>query len=100
MLDPPLVRRIASQMQRRVGHHCPITVKCRIGADERDKYEHLCEFINEVRSAGVRKFIGKDRLIKHVYSNVHSASCFCLDIPLKLFLQFFFVVKSMRGSVT
>eukprot|EP00603_Paraphysomonas_imperforata_P004705 CAMPEP_0114435526 /NCGR_PEP_ID=MMETSP0103-20121206/12891_1 /TAXON_ID=37642 ORGANISM="Paraphysomonas imperforata, Strain PA2" /NCGR_SAMPLE_ID=MMETSP0103 /ASSEMBLY_ACC=CAM_ASM_000201 /LENGTH=420 /DNA_ID=CAMNT_0001605585 /DNA_START=157 /DNA_END=1419 /DNA_ORIENTATION=+ len=57
MLEPPLVRRIAAQMQRRVGHCCPVTVKCRIGADDRDSYEHLCEFIQEVRAAGVRKFI-------------------------------------------
>ena len=61
MLDPPLVRRITSQMIRRVGHKHPVTVKCRIGADDRDQYEHLCEFIHEVRSAGVQKFIGNFR---------------------------------------
>jgi tRNA-dihydrouridine synthase len=53
------VRRLASAVLRQAGHACPVTVKCRIGADERDKYEHLCEFIDEVRSAGVRKFIGE-----------------------------------------
>lgn len=55
MLDPPLVRELAYALVRRVS--VPVSIKCRIGADDRDSYEELCEFVETVRSAGVRKFI-------------------------------------------
>jgi tRNA-dihydrouridine synthase A len=55
MLDPPLVRELAYSLVRRVS--VPVSIKCRIGADDHDSYEELCEFIDTVRSAGVRKFI-------------------------------------------
>jgi tRNA-dihydrouridine synthase len=35
MLDPERVRRIVYEMGRQVSH-TPITVKCRIGADDKD----------------------------------------------------------------
>jgi tRNA-dihydrouridine synthase A len=55
MLNPDLVREIVSTMQRRV--QIPITVKCRIGADEKDSYEELVHFIKSARDGGARKFI-------------------------------------------
>jgi tRNA-dihydrouridine synthase A len=39
MLEPDLVREIVSSMQRKVS--IPITVKCRIGADDKDSYAGL-----------------------------------------------------------
>lgn len=35
----------------------PVTVKTRIGIDERDAYEHLAEFVDTVHTAGCRIFI-------------------------------------------
>ena len=57
MLDPHRVRKICYAMIRRVGHKCPVTVKCRLGADDRDSYEELCEFVRIVASSGVHHFI-------------------------------------------
>jgi tRNA-dihydrouridine synthase A len=44
MLDPELVRKLVSEMSRQVCR-TEITVKCRLGADERDSYQELCEFV-------------------------------------------------------
>lgn len=55
MLDPELVRQIVSSMIRRVD--VPVTVKCRIGADNRDSYAELVEFIQAAHAGGVNKFI-------------------------------------------
>lgn len=55
MLDPELVRKIVSTMIRKVS--VPVTVKCRIGADNRDSYEELLEFIKACSDAGAKKFI-------------------------------------------
>ena len=55
MLQPDLVRQIVSSMARRVS--IPITVKCRIGADEVDSYEDLIKFITEANLGGAQKFI-------------------------------------------
>lgn len=41
MLEPPRVARIVREMQRRATR-TPITVKCRIGADDRDS----CVFLS------------------------------------------------------
>eukprot|EP00939_MAST-03C_sp_MAST-3C-sp1_P002863 g2863.t1 len=57
MLDPHRVRRICSEMIRRVGHDTPVTVKCRLGADDCDSYEELCNFIKVVATSGVHHFI-------------------------------------------
>ncbi|MEX0951871.1 MAG: tRNA dihydrouridine(20/20a) synthase DusA, partial [Gammaproteobacteria bacterium] len=35
----------------------PVTVKTRIGVDERDSYEHLHDFVSEVHAAGCNTFI-------------------------------------------
>ena len=57
MLKPQLVRRICHQMIRRVGHDVPVTVKCRLGADDCDSYEDLLDFVNIVKSSGAEHFI-------------------------------------------
>jgi tRNA-dihydrouridine synthase A len=54
MLDPELTRRVVHGMVRRVTA-TPITVKCRIGADDHDSYEHLVKFVAGVQSAGVKE---------------------------------------------
>lgn len=35
----------------------PVTVKCRIGIDHRDSYEHLADFVQRVSDGGCRTFI-------------------------------------------
>jgi tRNA-dihydrouridine synthase A len=60
MLEPERVREITSAMRRRVassGSDCPVTVKCRLGVDERDSYEQLCGFVRAAAAAGVTHFI-------------------------------------------
>lgn len=57
MLNPQLVRRIVHEMIRRVGHDTPVTVKCRLGADDVDSYEELCNFVKVVSMAGADHFI-------------------------------------------
>eukprot|EP00894_Picocystis_sp_ML_P005244 jgi/Pico_ML_1/55761/g1405.t2 len=34
----------------------PVAVKCRIGVDDLDSYEHLCEFVSTVSASGVKHF--------------------------------------------
>ncbi len=51
MLDPERVRRIVYEMGRRVSR-TEVTVKCRIGADERDTYPELCEFVLACKAGG------------------------------------------------
>lgn len=55
MLEPELVREIVYAMQRRVS--IPVTVKCRIGADELDSYDDLTKFIRCASAGGARKFV-------------------------------------------
>lgn len=55
MLDPEYLREIVYSMQRRVS--IPVTVKCRIGADDLDKYEDLTHFIRCASAGGTRKFV-------------------------------------------
>jgi tRNA-dihydrouridine synthase A len=57
MLRPHLVRRICHEMIRRVGHDTPVTVKCRLGADDCDTYEELLDFVRIVKTCGVEHFI-------------------------------------------
>mmetsp|Transcript_38209 Transcript_38209/g.56090 ORF Transcript_38209/g.56090 Transcript_38209/m.56090 type:complete len:489 (-) Transcript_38209:312-1778(-) len=56
MLDPERVREITHQMARRATS-TPITVKCRIGADDKDSYEDLVNFVSTVKQSGVNHFI-------------------------------------------
>ena len=69
MLEPDLVREIVHSMQRRVS--IPITVKCRIGADDQDSYAELLEFIRSASAGGAKKFI------------VHSRKCFLNGLSTK-----------------
>ena len=55
MLDPANVREIVYSMAR--ASSVPITIKCRLGVDDRDSYEELRHFIDTAHRAGVNKFI-------------------------------------------
>ena len=57
MLKPALVAECVSSM--RAATHLPVTVKCRIGIDERDDYEFFANFVDHVAAAGI------DALIVH-----------------------------------
>lgn len=69
MLQPDLVRQILSSMSRRVS--IPVTVKCRIGADDMDSYEELTRFISEAHLGGANKFI------------IHSRKCLLNGLTTK-----------------
>jgi tRNA-dihydrouridine synthase A len=55
MQKPALVASCVSAMQERV--NIPVTVKCRIGVDSEDSYEHLHQFIETVSKSGCDTFI-------------------------------------------
>ena len=56
MFDPNLVAKIVSEMRKAVT--IPVTVKCRLGVDDRDKWDEIKEFIKIVsEEGGVTKFI-------------------------------------------
>lgn len=55
MLEPKLVAECIATMQAQV--KIPVTVKCRIGVDNRSAYEDLQSFVETVASAGCRLFI-------------------------------------------
>lgn len=55
MAEPQLVADCIAAMQQKVS--IPVTVKSRIGIDERDSYEELTHFIATVASAGCKTFI-------------------------------------------
>ncbi len=55
MAHPQLVAECVAAMSQAV--HIPVTVKCRIGIDQRDTLEQLCEFIRIVAGAGCDIFI-------------------------------------------
>ena len=50
MLEPHLVREIVCAMRENSGG-APVTVKCRIGVDDYDSYDDLCNFVEIVSSA-------------------------------------------------
>ncbi|CAN0275944.1 unnamed protein product [Ectocarpus sp. 6 AP-2014] len=52
MLDPERVREITYGMIRKVTR-TPVTVKCRIGVDDKDSYDELTTFVRAVKAAGV-----------------------------------------------
>ena len=54
MAEPQLVGRCVAAMQ--AASPLPVTVKCRIGIDERDRFEDLLSFVDEVAGAGCRSF--------------------------------------------
>lgn len=55
MAEPQLVAEGVAAMRAVV--NVPVTVKTRIGIDERDSYEELCHFVSTVTSAGCDTFI-------------------------------------------
>jgi len=55
MADPDLVARCVSEMRARVS--IPVTVKTRIGIDDRDRYEDLLHFVDTVHAGGCGTFI-------------------------------------------
>ena len=55
MQEPDLVAECVAVM--RAASRVPVTVKTRIGVDERDSYEHLVEFVGKVAAAGCGVFI-------------------------------------------
>ena len=55
MAEPLLVADCIQAMKEAVA--IPVTVKCRIGVDERDSYDDLLDFVEQVRASGCRTFI-------------------------------------------
>lgn len=55
MHEPELVARCVAAMSDNVS--IPVTVKTRIGVDDKDSYEELCEFIDIVKESGCETFI-------------------------------------------
>ncbi|TVP12979.1 tRNA dihydrouridine(20/20a) synthase DusA [Shewanella sp. MSW] len=55
MEDPELVAHCVDAMRQKVD--IPVTVKTRIGIDDKDSYEFLCDFITKVSTAGCDTFI-------------------------------------------
>ena len=55
MAEPQLVADCVAAMQAEV--RIPVTVKTRIGIDDRDSYEELAEFVDRVAAGSCRKFI-------------------------------------------
>ncbi len=55
MQEPELVAECVAAM--RAASRVPVTVKTRIGVDERDSYEHLVEFVDKVAASGCAVFI-------------------------------------------
>ena len=54
MTQPELVARAVTKMQQAVS--IPVTVKHRIGVDDRDRYEDMAEFVRIVSEAGCSRF--------------------------------------------
>lgn len=54
MAEPALVGRCVAAMQ--AAGPLPVTVKCRIGIDDRDGFEDLLSFVDQVADAGCRSF--------------------------------------------
>jgi tRNA-dihydrouridine synthase A len=57
MREPALVGDCVAAMQAVVPVHVPVTVKCRLGVDEDDSFEHLLRFVDTVASAGCGVFV-------------------------------------------
>lgn len=55
MKDPTHVAKLLQSMKE--ASDIPVSVKCRIGVDEFDSYEFLCEFIDTIAQTGVNHFI-------------------------------------------
>jgi tRNA-dihydrouridine synthase A len=60
MLEPDLVAECVERM--RAATRVPVTVKCRIGVDERDDYEFFSSFVSAVVRAGISALIVHARI--------------------------------------
>lgn len=69
MLEPERVREIVYQMGRTSS--VPVTVKCRLGADNKDSYSELRHFVSQCESGGVKKII------------VHARKCLLAGLTTK-----------------
>jgi tRNA-dihydrouridine synthase A len=56
MAEPQTVAEAVRAMRAAAGP-VPVTVKCRIGIDDRDDYEFLVEFVDTVAAAGIDSFV-------------------------------------------
>ncbi|PXF44196.1 tRNA-dihydrouridine(20/20a) synthase [Gracilariopsis chorda] len=58
MREPHLVADACRRMREVLPEHVPVTVKCRIGVDNDDSYQQLCDFVSVVSErGGVSHFI-------------------------------------------
>lgn len=57
MLEPQLVADCVTAMREEAGQRAPVTVKCRVGVDERDSEQHLLNFVDTVQTSGCSQFI-------------------------------------------
>lgn len=55
MLEPELVRDVARSMVREL--RIPVTIKCRLGADDMNTYEELANFVRVTAASGVKHYI-------------------------------------------
>ncbi|MFP4312788.1 MAG: tRNA dihydrouridine(20/20a) synthase DusA [Alphaproteobacteria bacterium] len=55
MTKPDLVADCFEAMQQAVD--VPVTIKCRIGVDDQDSFEFLCEFVDKIADRGCKTFI-------------------------------------------
>jgi tRNA-dihydrouridine synthase A len=56
MFSPDLVAKMVYDMRRQV--QIPVTIKCRLGVDDHDTYEHSYNFIKTVsEKGGAEKFV-------------------------------------------
>jgi len=55
MGEPALVAQCVAAMRAAVS--LPVTVKCRIGIDDRDSYEELHDFVRQIRDAGTQVLV-------------------------------------------
>ena len=60
MVNPKIVAECLSSMQKEVD--VPVTVKIRIGIDDKDSYEFLISFVEPLIDAGCRKFVVHARI--------------------------------------
>jgi tRNA-dihydrouridine synthase A len=61
MLDTELVRRIVYEMNRR-SNGTKITVKCRLGTNRLQGWDHLCSFVDACRAAGSHDLVVHARI--------------------------------------
>ncbi|TCO83042.1 tRNA-U16,U17-dihydrouridine synthase [Plasticicumulans lactativorans] len=57
LAEPDLVAECVAAMRAALPAPVPVTVKTRIGIDDRDAYEHLHDFVARVAAAGCRTFV-------------------------------------------